>query len=156
MTLLLFLGRKADADPLAPIKAQLAQVDRDLEQGVLSAQEADATRIEIQRRLLRADKGTSTAGVSAGPRLGPHTALAIIGLGSALLYALLGRPDVAPAVPARVELNDQKLGNEDITLGEALVTLKAAVAREPENTEPLAFLARTAMEAQDWSLAANS
>ncbi|MBE69847.1 MAG: c-type cytochrome biogenesis protein CcmI [Thalassospira sp.] len=41
---------------LAVYRDQLSEIDRDIERGVLSAEQADATRTEVQRRILAADQ----------------------------------------------------------------------------------------------------
>ncbi|MFQ5438288.1 MAG: c-type cytochrome biogenesis protein CcmI [Paracoccaceae bacterium] len=76
---------------------QLAEVERDLQRGVLSEAEAGHTRLEVSRRLLAADR-IATEEVPAGtgpvrwsPVMAGLFALALIG-GSGAIYLLLGAP----------------------------------------------------------------
>ena len=87
---------------LAVYKDQLAEIDRDIERGLIATSEADAARNEISRRILAADQGASEIVASAAsPAL--HTmarvfVLAVIPVIALGLYFLQGRPDL-PGVP---------------------------------------------------------
>jgi len=76
-------------------KDQLQSLDSDLERGVLTADEAEAARLEISRRLLAADKrAQSEVAVGAGGVSKPALAIMAVFLlgGSFGLYALMGSP----------------------------------------------------------------
>lgn len=102
-------GTRADYDSRV-YRDQFAEIERDVDRGVLSGAEADAARIEVQRRLLAAD-AESKAGVtvSATPkRLYRGIAiglLVVITSGAGLLYAVLGHPEMpdAPWLPRAAE-----------------------------------------------------
>ena len=51
-------------------RQQLAEVDRDLQRGVLSAEDGERLRLEVSRRLLDADRAASDAGAPAPTRPG--------------------------------------------------------------------------------------
>ncbi|MCK8462633.1 c-type cytochrome biogenesis protein CcmI [Aliiroseovarius sp. S1339] len=76
---------------------QLSELDRDLERGTVTAQEADRARIEISRRLLEADKtaqakivpADAPAGVS---RLAMALSAGAIACGAFGLYWVMGSP----------------------------------------------------------------
>jgi cytochrome c-type biogenesis protein CcmH len=89
-------GRSTGA--LAIYKDQLMELDRDLASGVLGADEAEAQRIEISRRLLAAGREStiSTATSYTFPKL---TVLAVPALAVALYYVVgsYGLPDVPRA-----------------------------------------------------------
>lgn len=102
VTLLLLLrpwkrGPKADAASLGDINAgiyrdQIAELDRDLAAGTLSAEDHAQARAELQRRLLE-DAGATDA--VAAPRAMRTTAIALalsLPLAAAALYAALGTP----------------------------------------------------------------
>ena len=77
---------------------QLAEVDRDLVNGVIGAAEADAARIEVSRRLLAAAKldQDQTQSVSIGLRRSVAiAALVALPLVSGALYLHYGSPDMA-------------------------------------------------------------
>lgn len=99
MARVLTLPRETDADGSADLQVyrdQLAEVDRDLERGVLQEQAAERTRIEIGRRILAADRLAPADGQAsnASPRsvaiASVFMALAIVG--AFLFYAQIGAP----------------------------------------------------------------
>lgn len=129
---------------LTVFQDQLKEVDRDLARGVLTTAEADAARLEIQRRILAVSRApaehvTTGTGRSRWVAVGV-TALAVplIALG---VYMQVGTPDPEEAQLAAVAAG----GAEDMSQTDidALVDrLAARVAADPENTQGLAMLAR--------------
>ena len=107
-------GRTADAArgtyDLAVYRDQLAEVDGDLERGVLTPEQAEAARLEIQRRMLAAapaeDDGEAgkATGAAAAARPANIVAAVIIGVtvpaGAIALYLGLGRWPPAHPRPA--------------------------------------------------------
>lgn len=94
---------RADYD-LRVYRDQLGEIDRDLERGLLSQAQADAARVEIQRRMLAADSEAQAAakGAASGGQK-TRTALAVmlvilVPVGALVLYGALGRPGM-PDVP---------------------------------------------------------
>ena len=87
---------------LSVYRAQLRELEREAERGLLGPEEARAARLEVERRILAADvEDRSAAGAGGrGPsaladRAGPAGRAAGA---SAALYDRLGRPDL-PATP---------------------------------------------------------
>ncbi|NPU10488.1 c-type cytochrome biogenesis protein CcmI [Bradyrhizobium sp. 83002] len=78
----------SDGREVAVYKDQLAEIERDVESGLIGKVEAEAARVEIGRRLLAAADQESEA--SAKPSLGLRRAAAVL--------ALIGLPVVALAV----------------------------------------------------------
>lgn len=86
-------------------KAQLTEIDRDLARGVLTATEAEATRIEVSRRLLAADRAQGapqSAPQSATQTARSDTALALslavlLLAGAGVGYWQLGAPGLGDA-----------------------------------------------------------
>ncbi|MCB1368988.1 MAG: c-type cytochrome biogenesis protein CcmI [Rhodobacteraceae bacterium] len=82
---------------IAIYRDQLAEVDRDVERGRLSASEAEQTRLEIKRRILEADRaGSDEAGTAEAARplslvTGIVVVLALLG-GTAGTYLAIGAP----------------------------------------------------------------
>lgn len=112
---------RASARPRAAHDAQvfrdqLAEVDRDLERGVLDAEQAKAARIEISRRLLAAaTEQERTADHAPAPRLA-SLALALIllvgaPLGGLALYRTIGTPGL-PDMPASARAIGIRPGQE--------------------------------------------
>ena len=87
---------------LSVYRAQLRELEREAGRGLLGPEEARAARLEVERRMLAADaEDRSAAGPSsAGRRHRPIALVLLIALPalSAVLYGLLGRPDL-PATP---------------------------------------------------------
>jgi cytochrome c-type biogenesis protein CcmH len=98
---------RADYD-MRVYKDQLGEVDRDLARGLLTEPQAEAARLELQRRLLAADSeaqaahkadGKTSAGEPAGRRK-TRQALAFLliflaPVGAMVLYGALGKPGMA-------------------------------------------------------------
>lgn len=119
--------RSAD---LAVYRDQLAEVDQDQARGVLSAEEADRLRLEVQRRLLEADRrATSTAPTS---RTGQTLALGAVGGGLLLAIALYVYDLGAPGYP-------------DLPLSNRLAAADEAYANRPSQAQ--AEAAQPAFEA---------
>ena len=130
---------------LAVYRDQLAEIDRDAARGLLSAEQAEAARAEIGRRIL-ALPPTSAASSSMSSRSVAVGALAVIAVPFAawLLYARLG----APALPdqpfaARATPAKATAGIEHIDLGEAVGKIAAHLKEHPEDLRGWLLLGRT-------------
>lgn len=107
----------AGAADLAVYRDQLAEIERDLARGTLSAEDAARLRAEIGKRVLDADKARKAGGVVVGPtRSGAVVALVLaLTLPGALAgYWWLGAP-----------------GYPDMALGPRLEALDAGIAGRP-------------------------
>lgn len=109
-------GREAD---LAVYKDQLAEIDRDVGRGALTAEEADAAKAEVARRLLRAaDSAKTPPAPLEMPRL-VKALFAVVSLllplGSLGLYLTYGAPGL-PAQPlsARLEAPAERSPMDDL------------------------------------------
>jgi cytochrome c-type biogenesis protein CcmH len=100
------------ADALSEIEAyrlQLAELSREEARGTIGKEEAEQTRIEISRRLLKASRQTSAAAV-AGHRANLNKNMmfavlaAVIALGAAGLYVVYGTPGLGDQ-PLEARLN---------------------------------------------------
>ena len=83
-----------DHPQVAIYKGQLAEVDRDVDRGVLNAEEADRARAEIARRLLavsRTAQVTGTAPRTASVVVAGAVAVMLLGLGG-VTYWRIGAP----------------------------------------------------------------
>ena len=88
---------------LSVYRAQLGELERDQERGLLGPEEARAARLEVERRMLAADAGGRAERLPAPGLARRHWGMALILLLtlpalSAVLYGRLGRPDL-PALP---------------------------------------------------------
>jgi cytochrome c-type biogenesis protein CcmH len=145
---------RADHD-LEVYRDQLGELDRDLERGLVGADEAAAAQLEIERRMLAA----ADAGAAAVPRTGvshPGTAqkamavvLAVaLPAGAAALYLLLGQPGLPdrPLAERRNQAAPVATAAEDAASRD-LAEMAARVARrlreQPEDLDGWVLLART-------------
>lgn len=128
-------ARAGDPDAV-PYRAQVAEIDRDVTRGVLSAAEADAARAEAARRLLRAcaDRLRPEADLVSEPALRRRRAavafsLSTVPLVALAVYGAVGSPEL-PGQPlaARLEADAQK-----IDLASAVVRIETHLAAHPDD-----------------------
>ncbi len=126
-------GNRGAAD-VAIYKDQLAEIERDLARGTITADEAARLRGEVGHRLLDADRADSGGGATGPMARGdvapggmPWLALGLTGAvviaGSVLVYDRLGAP-----------------GYPDLPLQDRLAGLDAAIAARPSQAAELARL----------------
>lgn len=116
--------------------SQLTEVEADRERGLISAADAEASRAEIARRLLRARRSLPAA-AARGRAVTAAIALAIVVPAVALgVYATLGAPTYGDQpLAARLEpVTDEELA-------EMLATAEARLAERPEDGEGWAAVA---------------
>lgn len=97
----------------AVYRDQLRQIDAELKAGVINDAEAQATRTEVARRLVLAERDENA--VAERREIGnPHSAAVgiacAIALGSTILYAKLGEPELIPTVRYAGEGGDANSG----------------------------------------------
>ena len=109
---------------IALYRRQLADIDGDLEKGLIGAAEAGPARLEIERRLLAAGEGLGTAQASAA-RQHPFIAVALALIIPAAAFALYGFYG-SPALP------------------DAPWAARADVAQSPRQAEMQALVAKLA------------
>lgn len=170
LVLPLALGRRtalpdAAAHDRAVYRDQLAEVERDLANGVLGAEAAAAARLEIQRRILRTDRNPSAAAIAVPAPAAPATflagMLALLVPATALgLYFLTGTPGM-PDMPLAQRLRDAPIlaqgtlsermraaGQMDAQTRAEMITgmvdgLEARLAEDPEDFEGWMRLGRS-------------
>jgi len=115
---------------------QLKEVDRDVERGVLTPEQAESARLEIQRRILAADKAPAEAQASDSRRkriaLAAVVAVAVPAL-AAVIYLQVGSPN--PQVAERQ--------NAEAEMNQMLEELAARVAQAPDDVDAVTLLARS-------------
>lgn len=122
---------------------QLKELDRDLERGVLTESEADAARVEIQRRILTANKISPPAPAASVKvwRFGLAGGM-IVGIPLLTLAAYL--PLGAPALPGESAAHRAEIAAAAAEESDKLVEqLAAHVAANPNDADGLALLARS-------------
>lgn len=128
---------------------QLAEIDRDTQRGLLIADQANAARIEIQRRILATarESPAKVAGTRRSPALAAVLGLAIAA-GAFGLYADLG----TPGAPDQPLAERQRAGERAVASGEARAapslddaaeTLRQRLAQSPGDLNGWLLLGRT-------------
>lgn len=123
-------------------KSQLAEVERDLDRGLISQEAAQAARTEIARRLIAADReaqrGSGTApaaadaaakGGAARLRLVQAAALVMVPLGTVGAYIAYGSPDL-PDLPLSARLEAPAQGR---SLPDLVARVERHLADNPED-----------------------
>ncbi len=163
----------AAAYDLRVYRDQLAEVERDLDRGVIGPEDAQRLRAEIGRKVLDADRRVAlSAPVARGGRvLWPAVALAAMLAGAVVLYlreGVPGAPDMPLAdriaaadaayrdrpsqeeaesgAPARPAPDPSQADPEYLTM---IDQLRAAVERNPDDQQGLALLASNEMRLGD-------
>lgn len=148
-------ARRADYD-LQVYKDQLGEVDRDVERGLLTPVQAEAARVEIQRRMLATDASDTDEAAPADTGRAFRVALAVIlGLmvpvGALVVYGGLG----APGLPDRpiAGREGERLGipeAEIARLRQAIPELEKRLNAKPQSQEGWLLLAQAHHQLQDW------
>jgi cytochrome c-type biogenesis protein CcmH len=113
---------------------QLAEIERELDRGLLSGDQADAARAEAGRRLLRAHADAQPALASTGEpalrrrRAAAAFSLSIIPLIALAVYGALG----SPQTPFRAE-KAGAMADVARDLGSALARIESHLAAQPED-----------------------
>lgn len=110
---------------LALHDAQLVELDRDLATGMIAPSEHGVARLEIQRRILMADRAP-TSGTERAARKRLVVALALIPCAAVGLYLTGGHPGF-PAQPLQPRL--EAIAARDAKAGQAIDRLRDALAK---------------------------
>jgi len=130
--------RFSDKPGLRVHRAALEEVDRDLAAGLINQEDADAAKVEIQRRMLKEaeEDRTDTATNGRGPRPG-FGALILGGVPilAVALYLVFGSPG-APDMPlAAREGERQQINLDRARVQEEIRDLRAALTDDPSDFE---------------------
>ena len=118
------------ARDLAVYRDQLSELDLEVERGTLRAEERDAARIEIERRMLRAAEAAEMTAASGGLRAG------LLGIGVALLLPLV-------AVPIYLRLGMPEMPDRPLAERQDVLEQRQALARFEDMAERLASRLKT-------------
>ncbi|MGD9783908.1 MAG: c-type cytochrome biogenesis protein CcmI [Hyphomicrobiaceae bacterium] len=149
----------AEAD-LAVYRDQIREIDSELERGLLSAEEAEAARTELARRLLRradeAQKAPSEhAGVERGRDLGKAVMLgaaALMPVASIGIYVIVGSPQL-PGLPHAERLNAPAAGR---SIGDLVGLVEARLRENPEDGKGWEVLAPVYLRQQKFAEAVHA
>ena len=134
-------GAARGGNDSAVYRDQLHEIERDLAAGSIGANEAQAARIEVSRRLLAADQA-ETAGIGAasdnaaainqvrGRKLSAALAMIVLTLGAGGLYLALGSPNL-PGQPLAERVAEAHGGANSVQAMFARV--EAHLAQHPED-----------------------
>jgi cytochrome c-type biogenesis protein CcmH len=153
VTPLLRPGRTAPARASfdqAVYRDQLDELDRDIARGVITRAEADAARLEIQRRLLATDKQPAPP-----PRLSRSPVVAaivfvIVAGGSVFSYLWLGAPGL-PDEPFSSRRADLAQDHGASSLQQAADSLAAKLKRNPSDGPGWLLYGRTLAMLSQWN-----
>ncbi len=131
---------------------QLQELDRDISRGLLTSAEADAARLEIQRRLLAADRLPATpARLSRSPMLALIVFL-VIAAGSIGSYLWLGEPGL-PDEPFSDRKAQSAHANGATALQQATSALAARLKQNPSDPAGWLLYARSLSQLSQWDQA---
>ena len=125
----------ATGDETAFYRAQISEIERDRERGLIAAPEAEAAKVEAGRRLLRAAERQKDSGnLESEPalrrrRAATAVALSIAPLIALSLYGALGSPSL-PAQPLSARLKTEPAKLE---FAEALARVESHLAQNPQD-----------------------
>ncbi|MEM9430449.1 MAG: c-type cytochrome biogenesis protein CcmI [Pseudomonadota bacterium] len=137
-----------DAPDLEVYRSQLAEVDRDLERGVIASGEAAALRTEVSRRLLAAADAVGADGARDAGEWATLSGGAIVlfaGLFAIVMYLVIGAPGV-PDQPRALRIAEAELRRASLPAQSELErTARAPVANVPDDVRPLLDQLETAL-----------
>ena len=133
-----------DAYNLAVYRDQLAEVERDLERGVLGAEQAATARAEIGRRILALTRDEGETGDGSNALVAATLAILLLPPAAGLLYWRLGSPAV-PDQPfaARAVGKTPTADAGPIDMNEAVARLAAHLKTHPDDLAGWLLLARS-------------
>jgi cytochrome c-type biogenesis protein CcmH len=141
----------------AVYRDQLHELDREIARGLLTQTDADAARLEIQRRLLASDQIPARPSVLSRSPIVAALVFVVVGLGSVGGYLWLGAPGVPdepfasrPATAANAD------ANEHATLQEATAKLEDKLRQNPSDPEGWLLYGRSLAMLNQWDKSAEA
>jgi cytochrome c-type biogenesis protein CcmH len=140
----------------AVYRDQLRELDRDVARGLLTETDADASRLEIQRRLLASDQIPSKpANLARSPILAGLVFL-LVALGSVGGYLWLGAPSVPDEPFASRPATAATGTSERADLEEAAAKLEAKLRENPSDASGWLLYGRSLATLNQWDKAADA
>jgi cytochrome c-type biogenesis protein CcmH len=126
--------RSGEASDVDIYRDQLAELDRDLDRGVIAGPEAEAARVEVARRLIAAGRRVDTAAAAAGGaatrrRVAAAAILIVVPILSLGLYTAFGSPGL-PDLPLQARLD---AAPETQSLDELVARVEQRLATAPDD-----------------------
>ena len=122
-------------------RAQLEELAREQERGLLGEREAQAAKLEVERRMLAADAAASPHAGGRAPKTGRWAIAALIALPllAVGLYWPFGRPDL-PSAPFAGRADERRLAREAAeapgpSVESMIARLEQRVAERPDDLE---------------------
>lgn len=134
------------AHDIAVYRAQLAEIDEELARGSLTEGEAGAAKLEIQRRLLRADaaaEGKSSSASQQGVIAGAVIILLLVPVLGGGLYMMLGRPDATQVDLAAMQQRAAQEAQMRADTERMIAQLRERLAAEPNRADGWLLLGRS-------------
>jgi cytochrome c-type biogenesis protein CcmH len=125
------------ATNIAILKEQLSSIDRDCAEGNLTAEQAERSRAEINRRIVAEGRVADAPRRQLDSKTLPWVAVgvaAVIALGATGLYAQLGRPDLGSSntgAPVSGDADQRQIAD----IAKMIPQLEAKLAQDPSNAE---------------------
>lgn len=145
-------GRDRVEADLGVYRAQLAELEGEAARGLIGPAEAEAARLEIQRRLLKADASGAERHAGGSPRLALVTIVAIaiaIPLFATLVYLRLGNPTL-PGQPLDEVARERAAAAEQqlAQVTNIVDRLRQRLIEQPDDLRDWLLLGRTLMALQ--------
>jgi cytochrome c-type biogenesis protein CcmH len=121
---------------------QLHELNRDITRGLITQTEADAARLEIQRRMLAADKQPASPPQLARSPVLAGAVFLVIATGSISSYLWLGRPSL-PDVPFSARKAEIVQDHDATSLQRSANALAAKLKQNPSDAQSWLLYART-------------
>lgn len=134
------------AHDITVYRAQLAEIDEELARGSLTESEAGAAKLEIQRRLLRADAAAEGAAATASQRSVLASALVILLLVPVLgggIYLAIGRPEATRVDLAAMQQRAAQEAKLRADTERMIAQLRERLAGEPDRADGWLLLGRS-------------
>lgn len=138
-----------EAYNLAVYRDQLAELERDVERGILSDAEAEAAKAEIGRRILALTPSAAPASASRAPLVLAAVAILVLPFAAWTLYWDLGSPSLVDQPLASRSADNVKTANgtnPHMDMAEAVRQLTARLQAHPDDLQGWLLLARSDLD----------
>lgn len=134
-----------EASNVAILRDQLAELDRDVAQGVIAREQYEGARRELEQRVIEESKALPAAASAPVSHAGAKIAIAmavIVPIAAAAIYYGLGnRSAFDPAMQVAQQAPNHEITGDQVN--EMIAKLSARLEKEPNNAEGWVILARS-------------